>query len=561
MKVSLFTQKYVVGAALFVSLFTVQAGAALAATTAALLPVGEGAGLAWVPSTGTVHYTLVDETTCNGVTDYVSETTVGDRDAYQVSVASVPTSATITGIALTPCASRNTTGGGSSVMNVFYVLNGAASADAGAYSLPTGTTPVALSATNFTGLSTVKNASTTLEVGVVYSSGTRGLRLSRMATVITYTPLPTSPNAPSALAMMATSSLTAAALSWTDNSSDETGFLVERSTDNVSFGLIGSTTANVRNYTDAGLATGTYYYRVRAVNAAGYSAYATSAQSVALTIPNAPSNTAASATTSTKVSVSWTDNSTNESQFVIERSLDNVSFAVVATKVGVGYVDTGLASSTTYYYRVRAINVLGTSTPSASASVTTLPLPIAPNAPSALTLTATTSMTGTSVSWTDNSTNETGFLIERSTDNVSFSLIGSTSANVRTFVNSSLAQNSYYYRVRATNSFGNSAYATASAPVLLTAPIAPSNITANWFVYATGTFSIGVTWDDNFSNQATFIVERSTDGVTFAQIAAVGKFVTAILDEPVASGTYYYRVSAVNDLGVASSSVVSITTP
>lgn len=373
MKGSLFAQKYVVGVAVFVSLFTVQASAALAATTAALLPVGEGTNLAWTPSTGTTHYTLVDETTCNGVTDYVSETTVGDRDSYQVSVASVPASATITSIALTPCASRNTTGGGSSVLNVFYVLNGVTSADAGAYSLPTGTTPVALSATNFTGLSTVKNASTTLEVGAVYTSGTRGLRLSRMATVITYTPLPTAPNAPSALTMVATSSLTAAALSWTDNSSDETGFLVERSTDDVSFGLIGSTTANVRNYTDAGLATGTYYYRVRAVNAAGYSAYATSSQSVVLTIPNAPSGATAFATTTTMVVLQWTDNSSNESKMVVERSLDNVVFGIVATLSANSqlYNDFAVATSgTTYYYRISAKNALGTSSASNVASVT-----------------------------------------------------------------------------------------------------------------------------------------------------------------------------------------------
>ena len=366
---SLSVQKYVVGASLFVSLFVVQATAVHAATTSALLPSGEGTNLAWTPSTGTVHYTLVDESACNGVTDYVSETTVGDRDSYQVSLATVPAGATITGVAVKPCASRNSSGGGSSVLDVFYRLNGVASADAGAYSLPTGTTPAVLATTTFSGLSTVKNASTTLEVGAVYTSGTKGIRLSHVATVVTYV---TPPAAPSALSAIATSSLTAAALSWTDNASDETGFVVERSTDNISFGVVGSTSANVRNYTDAGLPTGTYYYRVNAVNAGGASLYATTSQSVVLTIPTAPTMTSVTATTTPiRALVRWVDNSSNETRFNIERSIDDVVFGLIGTASAnlIFFSDASVASSTVYYYRVSATNALGTSTPSASMSV------------------------------------------------------------------------------------------------------------------------------------------------------------------------------------------------
>ena len=97
-------QKYVVGASLFVSLFVIQSGAVHAATTASLLPSGEGTNRTWTTSTGTVHYALVDESPCNGVTDYVVTNTVGSRDSYQVSLASVPTNAVITGIAVAPCA-------------------------------------------------------------------------------------------------------------------------------------------------------------------------------------------------------------------------------------------------------------------------------------------------------------------------------------------------------------------------------------------------------------------------------------------------------------------------
>jgi len=64
-------------------------------------------------------------------------------------------------------------------------------------------------------------------------------------------------------------------LSWTDNSNNETGFKVERSKNNShSFSQIATVGANVATYSDTGLSrASTYYYRVRAYNAGGNSAY------------------------------------------------------------------------------------------------------------------------------------------------------------------------------------------------------------------------------------------------------------------------------------------------
>ncbi len=249
--------------------FSLTTGISFAATTATLLPAGEGTNLAWTPSTGSTHYTMVDESSCNGTADYVSETTVGDRDSYTVSLATIPNNAVITNIALTPCASRNSGGGGSATLNVFYRFNGTASADAGAYSLPTGTTPVTLVATNFSSLSLVKNSSSTLQVGAVYTAGTKGVRLSHMATVITYETLPSAPTSLSTFVSSSTSAL----LVWTDIANNETGFKVERSTDNVNFTQIGTKGVNATSYTDLNPGTGTFYYKVRAYNVVGNSGY------------------------------------------------------------------------------------------------------------------------------------------------------------------------------------------------------------------------------------------------------------------------------------------------
>ena len=63
-------------------------------------------------------------------------------------------------------------------------------------------------------------------------------------------------------------------LRWTDNSNNETGFQVERSTDGSVFTVLATTAANTTNYKDAKAQKGqTYYYRVAAKNNVGLSSY------------------------------------------------------------------------------------------------------------------------------------------------------------------------------------------------------------------------------------------------------------------------------------------------
>ena len=132
------------------------------------------------------------------------------------------------------------------------------------------------------------------------------------------------------------------------------------------------------------------------------------------------------------------------------------SFAVSGTTTS--YSDTSVSSSTTYYYRVRAVNNAGTSSNTATASATSL-APSAPNAPSGLTATATTS-SQINLTWQDNSSNETGFKIDWATDsaftqNLTEVTVG---ANVTTYSVTGLSPaTAYYFRVRATNAVGDSA--------------------------------------------------------------------------------------------------------
>jgi hypothetical protein len=92
------------------------------------------------------------------------------------------------------------------------------------------------------------------------------------------------------------------------------------------------------------------------------------------TVPAAPSGLTATATSSSQINLTWTDNSTNETGFKIERKTGAAGTWSQITTTAAGatsYSNTGLSASTTYYYRVRATNATGDSSYSNEANATT----------------------------------------------------------------------------------------------------------------------------------------------------------------------------------------------
>ncbi len=360
---------------------------------------------------------------------------------------------------------------------------------------------------------------------------------------------PATPAAPTVLAATAASS-SAINLSWTDNSTNETGFAIERKTGATgTYAQIATVAANVRTYSNAGLAANTnYYYRVRAVNGTVYSSYSNEANATTRpATPAAPTVLAASTTSSSAINLSWTDNSTNETGFAIERKTGATgTYAQIAT-VGANvrtYANTGLAANTNYYYRVRAVNGTVYSSYSNEANATTRTA--APAAPTALAASVTSS-SAINLSWTDNSTNETGFAIERKTGATgTYAQIATVGANVRTYSNTGLAANTnYYYRVRAVNGTVYSSYSNeANATTRPATPAAPSALAAT----AASSSVINLSWTDNASNETGFAIERKTGATgTYAQVATVGANIRTYANTGLVANTaYYYRVRAVN---------------
>lgn len=312
---------------------------------------------------------------------------------------------------------------------------------------------------------------------------------------------PQPPAAPTSLTAAAVSS-SQINLAWTDNSTDEIGFKIERKTGiNGVWTQIATVGANVRSFSNTGLtANTTYYYRVRSYNTPGNSAYTNEA--VQTTFATGPVNnmfanrTSLSGTSITATGTNtgankeagepnhfgniggksvwwtWTASSSGSVQIdTIGSSFDTTlgvytgsnvaALSQVASDddsgggVGTSRVTFNAVGGTTYQIAVDGYN-------GASGNITLHIIATAaavPTAPSNLNGTVA-STSQINLTWTDNSGTETGFKIERKTGvGGTWSQIATVGANVTSYSNTGLMANTtYYYRVRAYNATGDSAY-------------------------------------------------------------------------------------------------------
>jgi fibronectin type 3 domain-containing protein len=367
----------------------------------------------------------------------------------------------------------------------------------------------------------------------------------------TVIPLTNIVNAPSNLT--ATAGSGQVALSWIDNATNDTFYEITRSTDGVNWTTVATPTTGSTTYTDTTVSAGmTYSYRVRAGNDTLMSNYSNTAQAtLAPLAPQAPTGLTAAAVSSSQINLSWTGVGGATSYKVLRSTDGGGTWTQVAT-VGANvtsYQNTGLASATTYSYCVVASNAGGDSSPSNLASATTSVNTTVPKAPSNLTAVAA-SGTQVNLLWHDNSTNESGFKIERSSNGgKTWTQIAVTAANITSFADTSVSsQSSYNYRVRAFNDAGNSGYSNSAG---VKTPALPVNAPTNLAAVAMSTTQINVTWQDNSNNETGFRIERSTNGgASWSQIATVGANVTSFTNTNLTRGqTYSYRVRAYGLIG------------
>ena len=372
----------------------------------------------------------------------------------------------------------------------------------------------------------------------------------------------------------APSNLTAAAagpvqvnLNWTagtETGGTLTNYLIERCTGATctTFAQVGTSATTTFSDTSAGLLGSTAYsYRVRATDGTNNSGYSNVAQATtAAPTFTAPSNLAATASSSTQINLAWTaatETGGTISQYLIERcagaSCGNTptNFAQVATSATTTYNDIGLTGSTSYSYRVRASD--GTNNSAYSNIVSATTPANTPTAPANLTATASGPVQ-INLSWT--ASTETGgtiakYLIERCTGATctAFAQVG-TSATT-TFSDTTaglLGSTTYSYRVRAQDTmnnmgpYSNTATATTAAPAFTV----PSGLTAT----ASGPVQVNLSWTAGTETGGTitnYLIERCT-GATCTTFAQVGSSATTGFSDTSAgllgSTTYSYRVRA-----------------
>ncbi|OJJ15529.1 hypothetical protein BKI52_37220 [marine bacterium AO1-C] len=93
--------------------------------------------------------------------------------------------------------------------------------------------------------------------------------------------------------------------------------------------------------------------------------------------PTAPINLTAISETSNRIRLSWQDQSSNETYFIIERAQDTDDNFVSVDSVGTDtteYIDIDLTAETTYFYRVKATNMDGESAYSNTIGASTVPI-------------------------------------------------------------------------------------------------------------------------------------------------------------------------------------------
>ncbi len=275
----------------------------------------------------------------------------------------------------------------------------------------------------------------------------------------------------------------------------------------------------------------------------------------------------------------WQDNSIAETAYRIQRSVaGSEEWSFVGPRIESPlnetntagntrtFVDTDVQPESSYAYRIVALNEVGyggeymsmvAQSTSESLTVTTPPIPNPPKKPTNLTYV----LGSVDLTWTDNSDNETSYVVERRTGNRGgYEPIATIDASVPTDMGSmsykddSVVQgNSYSYRVYAQNVGGESASSNAVTAYVPRTPAAPSNLS----LQRQGS-GIRVRFSDNQRNGADsetgFELYRSTNGSDYALLTTLpankgrrGTGTVNYTDGSVEQGTkYYYYVVAVN---------------
>lgn len=255
-----------------------------------------------------------------------------------------------------------------------------------------------------------------------------------------------------------------------------------------------------------------------------------------------PSNLKAVSTTK-NISLTWSDNSTNEDYFIIERSAGDMSHFVKIDSVPANtatYTDLNTTSTLNYFYRVRMKS--GNEFSLYSNIQETMLLPETPGE-----IDIKLNNDGRiRLKWTDNANNESSYLVYGSyNDSLHYSILDTVDANIDSFLFKPKIEYLCYYKVRASNKTGGlSAWSKSKTYIVLKTPVMD-------YLYARDNNAIHFSWSNNSYSEDAYIVERSlNDTLHFVKLAELPKDSWDYTDlNPPGIPNYYYRVKAVRSNG------------
>ena len=275
--------------------------------------------------------------------------------------------------------------------------------------------------------------------------------------------------------------------------------------------------------------------------------------------PAPPAGLTASVLSGTRVALSWTDNSSDETAFALWRRSDGGGWARIAALAPntTGYTDSDLTPGTTSTYRVRAIGLGGASDWSSDATAITVPPCLAPPT----FLSARVASEGSfQLGWSDNSDNETAFAIWRQGGGADWARIGIAPPNTTTFTDQGLLPaTAYTYRVRAISGGVASAWSNEAALTTPARPAAPTGLT----LPVVGATVIVLRWSVEGADETGLTIWRQAGSGDWLPVGVLPPGATLYFDTSVSPATSYtYRLRAHNnDYASDWSNEVTVTTP
>lgn len=252
-----------------------------------------------------------------------------------------------------------------------------------------------------------------------------------------------------------------AILRWVDNSSSESGFIIDISENGTDWLVQDTINPDLHVWSVRNLPVeSTWHFRLKAYNPAGNSAYTNAVSTMIVGLPPAPTNLTGSAPNYRVVVLDWQDNSMSEQGFYVERrEAANYVWRLVNTAAPdvIHASDSTVTPDRGYVYRVRAYNASGQSESTNEVNIQVPPSP--PITPTNLSVTAI-DIDQIEVGWYDRATNEDNYFVERrGPDDEEFRMVAALDPNTNFFLDTNLLPETWYiYRVYALNRAGMSDY-------------------------------------------------------------------------------------------------------